>query len=56
MNQINDCLKSDQVNFIALKEITHQLNIKFHQLKEIIDKTESLLKLENYDKEVASVH
>ena len=38
INQINDCLKSDEVNFIILEELTDQLNIKLKQFKEIGDK------------------
>ena len=56
INQINDCLKSDEVNFIILEELSDQLNIKLNQLKEIDNKIEPLIKLDNYDAEIESVH
>ena len=56
INQINDCLKSDEVNFIILEELTDQLNIKLYQLKETDDKKESLTKLDDYYAEIASIH
>ena len=52
MNQINNCLKNEEVSFITLEELIDQLNIKLDQLKEKDDKIKHLIKLDVYDEEI----
>ena len=54
INQISVCLQSHEVSFLTLGEWTDQLNI-LDQLEALEDKIESLIKLNDYDAETASV-
>ncbi|XP_054709142.1 uncharacterized protein LOC129218845 [Uloborus diversus] len=55
-NQIDSCLKSENLDFDTLEENIDQLNIKYESLMKIDDKSEPLVKAEEYDSEVSSVY